>query len=86
MAEVEHSVRGHPRREPGHRPTTSAWASREARPERVAQRFACQREAERVVLVHHVGDEVEAAVGVEECEGGVGQRAHARKPWRSLGS
>ena len=35
---------------------------REARPERVAQRAARQRKAERVVLVHHVGDEVEAGV------------------------
>jgi hypothetical protein len=49
---------------------------REARPERVAQRAAGQREAERVVLVHHVGDEAEAGVLVEQGEGGGGQRVH----------
>ena len=48
----------------------------EARPERVTQRAAGQRETQRVVLVHHVGDEVEAGVGVEAAEGGGGQRVH----------
>jgi hypothetical protein len=37
----------------------------EALPECVAQRAAGQREAERVVLVHRVGDEAEAAAGIE---------------------
>ena len=86
VAVVEHPVGGHLRREPGHRPATRARASREARPERVAQRAARQREAERGVLVHRVGDEAEAAVGVEEGEGGGGQRVRhhhiARAAWR----
>jgi hypothetical protein len=47
------------------------------RPERVAQRPAGQREAERVVLVHCVGDEAKAAAGVEQGEGGCGQRGHS---------
>ena len=41
---------------------------REAGPERVAQRSASQREAERVVLVHGVSDKAETAVGFEQCE------------------
>jgi hypothetical protein len=50
--------------------------TREPHPQRVAQRPAGQREAERVVLVHQVGDEAEAAAGVEQTEGGGGQRGH----------
>ena len=53
---------------------------REARPERVAQRAAGQREAERVVLVHRVGDEAEAAAGVDHGEGRGGQRVHGGWP------
>jgi hypothetical protein len=45
-------------------------------PERVPHRAARQREAESVVLVHGVGDEAEAAVGVEHGEGGGGQRVY----------
>jgi hypothetical protein len=41
---------------------------REVLPERVAQRAAGQRQAERVVLVHRVGDEAEAAARVEQLE------------------
>ena len=74
IAEVELPGGGHLRREPGHRPAARARASREARPERVAQRAARQCEAERVVLMHRVGGEAEAAVGVEQAEGGGGQR------------
>jgi hypothetical protein len=51
---------------------------REARPERVAQRTAGQREAERVVLVNRIGDEAEAAPRVEQAEG---WRARERMAW-----
>ena len=43
---------------------------RKARPERVAERAAGQREAERVVLVHCFGDEEEGGAGVAEGKGG----------------
>ena len=76
IAKVQQPGGGHLRREPGHRPATRTRASREARPERVAQRAARQREAERVVLVHRVGNEEEAAAGVEQGEWGGGQRVH----------
>ena len=80
IAEVEHPVRGHPRRELGHRPATRARASREARPERVPHRAADKRETECIVLVHRVGDEAKAAVGVEQAELGGGQRVrHAAR-------
>ena len=48
----------------------------EARPERVTQRAAGEREAERVVLVHRVGDEAEAAPRVEQAEGWRARAAH----------
>jgi hypothetical protein len=46
----------------------AGWPPWEARPERVAQRTTGQREAERVVLVHRVGDKAQAAPGVEQAE------------------
>jgi len=51
--------------------------ARKTHPERVAQRTAGQREAERVVLVHHVGDKAEAAPRVEQAPAGGGQRVHS---------
>jgi hypothetical protein len=57
------------RRAPLARVRVAGRPRQEALPERVAQRAAGQREAERVVLVHRVGDEAEAGVLV-------GQRAH----------
>jgi hypothetical protein len=42
----------------------------EAHPDRISQSPAGQREAERVVLVDQINDEAEAAVRVEEAEGG----------------
>ena len=56
----------------------------EARPERVTQRAAGEREAERVVLVHRVGDRAEAAAGVEQGEGGGGERVHCGDPRRRI--
>jgi hypothetical protein len=40
----------------------------EARPQRVAQRAAGQCEAKRVILVHRVGDKVQAAARIEQAE------------------
>jgi hypothetical protein len=45
----------------------------EARPERVPQWATGQCEAECIIFVHCVGDEVENTVGVEDGEGGGSQ-------------
>jgi hypothetical protein len=53
------------------------WQPREPGEERVAQWGASEREGERVVLVHGVGDEAQTGVVVEEGEaGGGGEGGH----------
>jgi hypothetical protein len=53
------------------------WQPREPGEERVAQWGAGEREGERVVLVHGVGDEAQTGVVVEEGEaGGGGEGGH----------
>ena len=44
------------------------WSPRKARPQRVTKRATGQREAERVVLVHRVGDEANTATRVKQVE------------------
>jgi hypothetical protein len=88
IAEIEHTVSGHrgpelghrhvPRAQPLPRMRVAGRPHREAPPQRVAQRAADKREAECVVLVHRVGGEAEAVVGVEQGEGGGGQRVHGK--------
>jgi hypothetical protein len=58
-----------PRAHPRARVSVTGRLRREARPQRIAQRAAGQREAEHVVFVHRIGDEAEAAPRVKQAEG-----------------